>query len=128
MSADIEPKRSPALFLEFLPSIDVEGSRRLRFTGRTVDAVMDRSLAEFGGCLELGGGFFADIKGDGEDVEEETPFVWMPGGTGLFALVAPFCCAATGAMVARMAGGAGPRVKSQNSRPSPATLSQSSAQ
>lgn len=88
------------LFLEFLPSIGVEGSRRARFTGRTVDAVMDRSLAELGGCFALGGGFFADIEGDGEDASEETPFVWIPGGTGRFALPATLGCAATGAMIA----------------------------
>lgn len=64
---------------------------------------MDRSLAEFGVCLALFGGFFADIDGDGDEFDDVTPLVWMPGGTGRLALVAPFCCTTglAGAIVAR---------------------------
>jgi hypothetical protein len=52
---------------------------------------MALSLAECGGCLALGGGFFADIDGDGDDFEDAiAPFVWMPGGTGRFTLLATF--------------------------------------
>lgn len=42
----MEAERSPALFREFLPRICDDGSRRARLMGRTVDAVIDRSLAE----------------------------------------------------------------------------------
>jgi hypothetical protein len=41
-------------------------------------------VAEFGAILEPEGSLLADIDGDGEDVEELIPFVWMPGGTGRF--------------------------------------------
>ena len=46
-------------------------------------------VAECEGCLllEAEGNRPADIDGDGEEVEELMPFVWMPGGTGRFALV-----------------------------------------
>jgi hypothetical protein len=56
----------PALFLELRPWSWLEASRRVRFTGRTVDAVMVRSLAEFGGCMALNGGFLADSEGEGD--------------------------------------------------------------
>jgi hypothetical protein len=52
---------------------------------------MDRSLAEFGVCLELVGGFFADMEGEGDEFDEAMPLVWMPGGTGRFTLTALFC-------------------------------------
>ena len=79
--------RKPALFLEALPRACDDASRRARFTGRTVQAVMVRSLAEVGVCLAaLVGGFFADIEGDGDDVPAgaEEPLVCMPGGMGRF--------------------------------------------
>jgi hypothetical protein len=45
-------------------------------TGRTDDAVIALSLAECGGCFALGGGFLADINGDGDDFEGViAPFV-----------------------------------------------------
>lgn len=68
---------------------------------------MERSLAEFGGCFALCGGFLADIRGEGDDADEEMPFVWIPGGMGRLGLVATFCCAATGAMFAVIYGRAG---------------------
>lgn len=90
-SAENEPVRIPALFLEFLPAAWDEVSRRARFTGRTVEAVMDRSLAEFGACFALVGGFLADMEGEGDEFDDVMPFVWIPGGTGRFILAAPFC-------------------------------------
>jgi hypothetical protein len=38
--------------------------------------------AEFEGSLEPEGSLLADIEGDGDEVEEWMPFVWMPGGIG----------------------------------------------
>lgn len=53
---------------------------------------MALSLAECGGCFALGGGFLADINGDGDDFDGVVaPFVWMPGGMGRFTLLATFC-------------------------------------
>jgi hypothetical protein len=47
------------------------------------------------------GAGFADIEGDGEDFDELTPFVCMPGGTGRLILDVMFDCTAvtTGAIV-----------------------------
>ena len=85
----MDAERSPALFRECLPSICDEVSRRARLIGRTVDAVIDRSLAEWGGCFALPGGFLADIEGDGEDFEVcIVPLVWIPGGMGRLTLLA----------------------------------------
>jgi hypothetical protein len=36
----------------------------------------------FGTTLEPEGSLLVDIDGDGEDVEELIPFVWIPCGTG----------------------------------------------
>jgi hypothetical protein len=70
--------------------------------GRTVEAVMLRSLAELAGCFALGGGFLADIRGEGDCFIDAVPFVWMPGGTGRLILEAALLAAAgegvTGAM------------------------------
>ena len=41
-------------------------------------------VAEFGPILDAEGSLLADIDGDGEEVEELIPFVWIPGGTGRF--------------------------------------------
>lgn len=90
MSAAREADLRPALFLEFLTNICDDVSRFARFMGRTVDAVIDRSPAECGGCFALGG-FLADINGDGDDLEGiEAPFVWIPGGIGRLILLATF--------------------------------------
>lgn len=67
--------------------------------GRTVEAVMARSLAEFGGCFALGGLLFA-MDGDGDEADEAAPLVWIPGGTGRLILVEPFCCTAVAVAVA----------------------------
>jgi hypothetical protein len=55
--------------------------------GRTVDAVMARSLAELGGCFALEGGLEDAMDGEGDAASEAAPLVWMPGGTGRFILV-----------------------------------------
>ena len=91
-SPESDAERMPAPFLGFLFSAAWDdASRRARLTGRTVEAVMVRSLAELGVCFALGGGFLADKEGDGDDVDAAMPLVWIPAGTGRFALVAPFC-------------------------------------
>jgi len=36
----------------------------------------------FGEYFAAPGNLLADIDGEGEEVEELIPFVWMPGGTG----------------------------------------------
>ncbi len=38
-------------------------------------------------CFALEGGRLAEREGEGDDLEELAPFVWMPGGTGRFAFV-----------------------------------------
>jgi hypothetical protein len=95
------PDRRPALFLEFRPSCPFV-SRRTRFTGRTVDAVIVRSLAVLGvGGFVAGCGFFA-ADNDGEGVDEVPPFVWAPEGAARFTLIELFCCnplGTTGAIV-----------------------------
>jgi len=80
--------RSPALFLDPRPATCTEGSRRGRFGWRTATLPAEfAAVAEVGGCFALDGGRFADSEGDGDDLEELTPLVWMPGGTGLLAFV-----------------------------------------
>lgn len=54
---------------------------------------MARSLAEFGACFAPGG-LILDIDGEGDDVDDAAPFVWIPGGTGRFILPGAFCCTA----------------------------------
>jgi hypothetical protein len=78
----------PTPFLRLRPWSCCEASRRVRFTGRTVEAVMVRSPAELGGCIPLTGGFLADSNGDGEAVADGAPFVWMLEGIGRLALFA----------------------------------------
>jgi hypothetical protein len=82
----------PALFLELRPDARFIVSRRARLLGRTVEAVIARSLAEFGVCFAPGGLLF-DIDGDGDDADDAAPFVWMPGGTGRLILPVAFCTA-----------------------------------
>lgn len=55
----------------------------MRFGGRATVTVPPFVEAEFGACLALLGGFFADMEGEGED-EDGAPFVWMPAGIGRF--------------------------------------------
>lgn len=84
----MDPVRSPALFREFLPMAPAEVSRRARLAGRTVETVILRSPAEFGGCLAPEETFLFDIEGEGDDVDETTPFVWMFAGVPFLAFVA----------------------------------------
>ena len=78
---------SPALLRDPRPAICAGMSRLLRLGGRTAVTVAPFVLTVIGGCLAVDGGFLADRDGEGDDVEELTPFVWMPGGTGRLALV-----------------------------------------
>jgi hypothetical protein len=92
ISAARDAERSPALFLEFRPAIWTEGSLRVRFTGRAEGGFVPFGVADVGGgCFALGGGFFADMDGEGDDLDELTPFVWIPGGIGrlIFGVGAP---------------------------------------
>lgn len=52
---------------------------------------MARSLAELG-AFALGG-LILDMDGEGDDVDDAAPLVWMPGGTGRFILPGAFCTA-----------------------------------
>lgn len=92
-----EVERSPALFLEFLPACNV-GSRRTLLIGRTVEAVIARSEAEFGCAFEGQRGFEA-IDGDCDGVVDVTPLFGMPEGTERLTLFTPFGWATTGAIV-----------------------------
>jgi hypothetical protein len=89
------PDRSPNPTLPFLcplPSSCGGASRRERFAERTAELFPTPLLvAEFGATLEPDGSLLADNEGDGEEVEEFIPFVWMPGGTGRFILEAIDC-------------------------------------
>jgi hypothetical protein len=84
--------RKPALFLELRPDDKFRVSRRARWLGRTVEAVMARSLAELGACFAPGG-LILDMEGEGDDVDDAAPLVWMPGGTGRLILPGAFCTA-----------------------------------
>lgn len=63
------------LLRELLPAIELKVSRRARCIGRIVEAVMDRSPAEFGVCLALAGGFLFGRDGDGDVLSVKAPFV-----------------------------------------------------
>ena len=63
-------------------------SRRPRFTGRTVETVILRSPAEFGAGFVPEETFLFEIEGDGDDVDETTPLVWMFVGVAFLPFVA----------------------------------------
>jgi hypothetical protein len=79
------------LFLEFRPACPVV-SRRIRFTGRTVEAVMVRSMAEvlvlMVGFAAGTPGFFA-AAGDGDGAEVVAPLVWTPRGIARLTFIDP---------------------------------------
>jgi hypothetical protein len=50
-------------------------------------------VAELGGFFAEFGNLPADIEGEGDDVEDLMPLVWMPGGIGLLILVETCCTA-----------------------------------
>ena len=50
-------------------------------------------MADPGGYFAPGGSLPADIDGEGDEVEEFMPFVWIPGGTGRFTLEESDCVA-----------------------------------
>jgi len=85
--------------LRVLPSCRFTVSLLIRF-GRTVDAVMVRSVAELGCDLTVGGGFLA-ADGDDAGVDAIEPLVCMVGGAARFNLFAPFGWLAIGAMLAK---------------------------
>lgn len=68
-----EVERNPVLFLEFLPFCIV-GSRRTLLTGRTVEAVIARSEAEFGCDFGVKRGF-EEVDGDGDGFLDVAPLV-----------------------------------------------------
>lgn len=70
--------------------------------GRLGAAFAPLAFAEFGVCLAADGGRFEERDGDGDDLEELTPLVWMPGGTGRFIFEGMFgwTAVATGAIFA----------------------------
>jgi hypothetical protein len=63
-------------------------SRRIRFADRAPELLGPTPLlvAEFGGYLAAEGSLLADIEGDGEELDELIPLVFIPGGTGRFIL------------------------------------------
>jgi hypothetical protein len=57
-------------------------------------------VAEFGGIFDAEfGSLPADIEGEGDEVEELMPFVWIPGGIGLFVFASAWTAVADGAMI-----------------------------
>lgn len=84
---DVSPVRKPALFREFRTAAPDEVSRRPRFTGRTVETVILRSPAEFGVGFVPEETFLFEMDGDGDDVDETMPFVWMFVGVAFLPFV-----------------------------------------
>lgn len=81
--------RRPALFREFRALFWPLVSRRILIVGRGAEVDADRSPEGVDvGCLALFGVFLFAREGDGDDVEEIMPFVWIPGGAGRLILVA----------------------------------------
>ena len=60
----------------------------MRFADRAPELLGPTPLlvAEFGGYLAAEGSLLADIEGDGEELDELIPLVFIPGGTGRFIL------------------------------------------
>lgn len=88
-SASRSVVRNPALFRECLAWFWPLVSRRILIVGRGAEVEADRSPDGVDvGCLALFGVFLLAREGDGDDVEEIMPFVWMPGGAGRLILVA----------------------------------------
>jgi hypothetical protein len=57
-------------------------------------------VAEFGGIFDAEfGSLPADIEGEGDEVEELMPFVWIPGGIGLFVFASAWTVVADGAIL-----------------------------
>jgi hypothetical protein len=79
MLADLKPT---LLFLCPRPSNCPGASRLALFAERGPEVLLPTPLlvAEFGGYFAPDGSLLADIDGDGDEVEECTPFVIMPGG------------------------------------------------
>jgi hypothetical protein len=83
MLADLRPA-----LLWPLPSACPETSRRGRLGGRAEVGVGPVAVGGLDGWRTAeGGARLADMEGDGEEREDGTPFVWMPGGIGRFILV-----------------------------------------
>jgi hypothetical protein len=80
--------------------VDADMSFRGRLAGRggAAFALLDGGGLE--GWRTADGGGLADIEGEGEDLDELTPFVCMPGGTGRLIFDVMFDCTAvtTGAI------------------------------
>jgi hypothetical protein len=75
---------SPALLCP-RPSICPGGSFRCRFAGFA--AFWPIAFGGFDGWRAVEGGRFADMDGDGDDLEDMAPLVWIPGGAGRLTLV-----------------------------------------
>lgn len=76
-------------------------SFRGRLAGRGGAELAPLDVGGLDGWRTADGGGFEDIDGDGEDFDELTPFVCMPGGTGRLILDVMLDCTAvtTGAIV-----------------------------
>lgn len=55
----------------------------------------------FGEYFAAPGSLLADIEGEGDEVEELIPFVWMPGGTGRLTFEDSDCVAVAEGAIAR---------------------------
>ena len=95
-------RRRPALFLDPRPAVWPDTSLLGTLEGRLGAAFAPLAVAEFGVCLEAEGGFLEARDGDGDDLDELTPLVWMPGGTGrlIFEGMFGWTAVATGAILA----------------------------
>lgn len=76
------------LFLWPRPSSCPGASRLVRLADRDPGALVAAALPvpDVGGCFTPEEVLFADIEGDGEEVEALMPLVWIPGGMGRLTL------------------------------------------
>lgn len=78
--------RRPTLFLEPRPCAWLDGSLRTLALGLVEEGMTLFVCIGVGGWPAPGVTRFGGIEGDGDDVSEATPLVWMPGGAGFLGL------------------------------------------
>lgn len=106
------------------PSAGAGMSLRGRLAGRGGATFVALEVGVLEAWLTADGGGLADIEGDGEDLDELTPFVCIPGGTGRLIFDAVLECTAetTGAIVSLDAPSRSRRQASQRPRLSPQSV------
>jgi hypothetical protein len=93
MLADLKPA-----LLWPRPSTGAVISLRGRLAGRGGTEFAPLDVGGLEGWRAADGGGLADSEGEGDDLEELTPFVCMPGGTGRLIFVLDWTAVTTGAI------------------------------